>query len=85
MTKPTFYIEVTDTYGGEANYCWVNRYKVTASTQRGAVGKVSRHMGLHFRLDYDTGDLARYNARKAAICAFVSWDPTAHETYYEEL
>ncbi len=22
-------IEVTDTFGGEANYCWVRRYKIT--------------------------------------------------------
>lgn len=23
-----YQIEVTDTFGGEANYCWVNRYKL---------------------------------------------------------
>ena len=25
----TYEIEYTDTYGGEANYCWVRRHKVT--------------------------------------------------------
>jgi len=24
----TWDIEVTDTFGGEANYCWVNRYAI---------------------------------------------------------
>lgn len=27
----TWDIEVTDTYGGEANYCWVNRYEITTA------------------------------------------------------
>ncbi len=25
----TYQIEYTDTFGGEANYCWVNRAKIT--------------------------------------------------------
>lgn len=25
----TFFVEVTDTFAGEANYCWVNRYYFT--------------------------------------------------------
>ena len=32
----TFHIEVTDTFGGEANYCWVKRFKVTAKSELGA-------------------------------------------------
>jgi hypothetical protein len=24
-----YQVEVTDTFGGEANYCWVNRYPIT--------------------------------------------------------
>jgi len=27
-----FQIEVTDTFGGEANYCWVRRYRITDAT-----------------------------------------------------
>ena len=27
----TWDIEVTDTFGGEANYCWVNRYDITTA------------------------------------------------------
>lgn len=80
-TKSIFYVEVTDTYGGEANYCWVSRFKVHASTFRGAIGKVSREMGYSFRKDFDTGDSVRYNATGACICAFVSGYENEAEMY----
>lgn len=41
-----YFVEVTDTFGGEANYSWVKRLKVKANTMRGAVNKVSRDSGL---------------------------------------
>ncbi len=76
----TFYVEVTDTFGGEANYCWVHRFKVLAKSMQGAIGKVSREMGLHFRQDYDCGDHARYNSPGNCICAFAEWfDPESHQ------
>lgn len=70
--KQTFYIEMTDTYGGEANYCWVRRYRVNAKSFRGAIVKLSRETGFSFRVDSAWSDLARYNVKGAAICAFVS-------------
>lgn len=30
-------VEVTDTFGGEANYCWVNRYTVADSGRNSTV------------------------------------------------
>lgn len=30
----SYNIEVTDTYGGEANYCWVKRGKTSGTTRR---------------------------------------------------
>lgn len=30
MEMATFEVEVTDTFGGEANYSWVNRYTIVA-------------------------------------------------------
>lgn len=30
-----YHIEVTDTFGGEANYCWVKRGTTRANTRRG--------------------------------------------------
>ena len=77
-----FFVEVTDTYGGEANYSWVNRFKVHASSSLGAIRKVSSRMGLSFRKDYDAGDLIRYNAQNATVCAFVmGYDDQAESMY----
>lgn len=69
----TFFIEMTDTFAGEANYCWVHRFKVTAKNERGALIKLARETGMRFRKSWDSGDTARYNARGACVCVFVSW------------
>jgi hypothetical protein len=80
MAKRVFRVEVTDTFGGDANYSWVKRFKVEASTVLGAIGKVSREMGYSFRKEYDSGDFTRYKAQRAAVCAFVEeWDEEAHK------
>ena len=36
-----YFVEETDTFGGEANYSYVKRYIVKASTERGALRKVA--------------------------------------------
>lgn len=53
MAKPkqVFYFEHTDLYGGECNYCFLNRFAVMASSERGAVNILSRHIGLNHRFD----------------------------------
>lgn len=71
--KHSFNIEVTDTYGGEANYCWVRRYTVKARSFRGAMQAFSRQYGGYWKKDYNLGDEARYNQRGACVCAFVSY------------
>ena len=68
-SKQQFLVEMTDTYGGEANYCWVNRFLVTASGERGAIGMVTRKTGYPAR---SVGG-GRYNARGACVCYFVEW------------
>ena len=73
MSKQTFKIEVTDTYGGEANYCWVRRFTVQAKSFRGAIQALSNQYGGHWRLDYSTGDMARYNQQGACVCAFIEY------------
>ena len=70
-TQSIFYVEVTDSFGGEPNYCWVHRFKVHATTVMGAARKVSREMGLSARLDANYGDITRYDFKGATICAFV--------------
>lgn len=67
--KQQFLVEMTDTFGGEANFCWVNRFLVTASTERGAIGKVTRKTGYHAR---SVGG-GRYDVRGACICYFIEW------------
>ena len=69
----TYYVEMTDTFGGEANYCWIKRFKVTANSMQHAMSKVSRETGYHYRKVYDTGDFTRYNARNACICCFIEY------------
>jgi len=67
--KHTYFIEMTDTFGGEANYCWVNRFLVSASSERGAIGKVTRRTGYRAR---GVG-CGRYDVPRCAICYFVEW------------
>ncbi len=67
-TKQQFFVEVTDTFGGEANYSWVNRFLVNAETERGAISKVSRREGYRLR---NVGDGA-YHGRGACIIAFIT-------------
>ena len=70
-----FFIEITDTFGGEANYSWVTRHKVRASSMRGAMSRLARASGMHWRKVGDYGDQARYDSLTGATCAFVSvWD-----------
>jgi hypothetical protein len=81
-----YFAEVTDTFGGDANYCWVRRYKVRADTLLRAIWLVSRANGYSFRRQYDTGDMVRYDARAACVCAFVShWDADDHRDYTVEI
>ena len=75
QTKPnkqTYFVEVTDTFGGDANYSWVNRFLVRAVSMRGAISKVTRETGYHARVRYDCGDVTRYDATSACICYIVS-------------
>lgn len=82
-----FFVEVTDTYGEDANYSWVKRYKVSASSELGAIRKVSAETGLNFRKEWDNGDLVRYDAKHCAVCAFLSAyeDQAEHYSYVKSL
>ena len=69
----TYFIEMIDTYGGEANYCWVNRFLVTAKSFTHAISKVTRKTGYKAHCVGDFGDTKRYDVRNCAICYFVSY------------
>ena len=70
--KNQFFVEMTDTFGGEANYSWVNRFLVSASSELGAIRKVTRRTGYPAR----SVGCDRYNVPGACIRYFVEWvDP----------
>lgn len=71
--KNTYKIVVTDTFGGEANYAWVDRYTVKAKSIRGAINAFARQHGAGWRIDYDDGESARYGLQGACVCAFVEY------------
>jgi hypothetical protein len=45
----TYYIYLTDLFGGNLNYSFVTKFIVTAKSKRGALQKMSRLTGLNFR------------------------------------
>lgn len=65
-----YYFEVTDTFGGEANYCWVRRYNVSASSMRGAIGMVNKEEGFGRLKKVMSGELHRWDVVGACICIF---------------
>jgi hypothetical protein len=73
-----FFIECTDTFGGEANYSWVTRHIIRASTERGAVNKFSRLSGYEWRgVGYE-----RYDSKSGATCFFLSdYEADQHGQY----
>ena len=79
MDTHSYKIEVTDTFGGESNYCWVRRYRVKANSIRGAANALARLEGCGWRIAYGDSNHARYNLRGAAICAFIDFDEDGSE------
>lgn len=72
------YIEVTDTFGGEANYSWVKRYNfetgITDSMLkivRDAM-KVSGYSGCRTRKQ-DSGDTIRLDFVGMNVVMFITW------------
>lgn len=79
MKHSFFYVELTDTFAGEANFSWVRRFKVRAQTMRGAVWKMSRETGCAWRAAWYSGDLMRYDSKSSAMCLFIEhYDDARH-------
>lgn len=62
-----YQIEVTDTFGGEANYSWVRRYTCRAISERGAIQWLARNYAPGWRNDGN----GRYTMVGACIVAFI--------------
>jgi hypothetical protein len=70
-------VEMTDTFGGDANYCWVRRAIIDAptdATSQTLIRRAKKALGLapcrHRTQDY--GDLIRLDLRNNPICIFIS-------------
>ena len=66
MAKQAYYIEVTDTFSGECNYCWLRRYAVQATSERGAMRVVGQYEGFNVRHDG-----WKWNFKGACIASYV--------------
>lgn len=76
--KNLYFVEVTDCYGGEANYSWVTRHVIKAKSERGAISALARRSGMNWRSDSGY----RYLSKSGATCAFVDdFDSTFHNQY----
>jgi len=76
MKLNTYHIEVTDTFGGEANYSWKREYMVRARTMRGAIQVLARKDIPGWSKVYGDFDNARYDLSGACVCCFVTYvDP----------
>lgn len=64
--KQLYFVEITDMYGGEANFSWVTRHVIRASSRRGAASALSRRSGLSWRWDG-----CKYLSQSGATCAFI--------------
>ena len=72
-------LEVTDTFGGEANYCWARRWTARGDlTVRGVVRALKADMGLtgqRAEVD-DWGDNITVRPPKSGACiiGFATWN-----------
>lgn len=75
----SYRVEHTDTFGGEANYCWVRRYDIPDRkkgwTRRALVRKTKALTGLtrHRCETFDAGDMIEIRPRRMAQVIFITW------------
>lgn len=72
-----FSVEMTDTFAGEANYCWVHRVEIDApsdATSQTLIRRAKKALGLapcrHRTQDW--GDLIRLDLANNPICIFIT-------------
>jgi len=71
--KNHYFVEMTDTYGGEANYCWVNRFIVRASSPRGAMRRVCTRTGDRVQCVDRYNEPQTWDSSIGCIRYFVEW------------
>jgi hypothetical protein len=68
----TYNAEITDLFGGDANYSWVRRYEIKAKNFRGAINKLARIYGSGWRLTTYCGNYQQYKMTGACITCFIT-------------
>jgi hypothetical protein len=72
--------EYTDTFGGEANYCWVRRATVDGKGKRSILRRARAALGLtgvRGRITADFGDEWHWVPRGCCTVLMVRWDDGA--------
>ena len=80
MDKYTF--EYTDTFGGEANYCWVNRGTVEAKSPKHAARLAKSELGLtgvKGDIKLNQGDDYHWTPRGSATILFISFNDDIYD------
>jgi hypothetical protein len=74
IDSQVYQVEYTDTFSGEANYCWVQRATVSATSQAEAVRKAKAAVGLngHRCKRNDFGDTLALYPRGMATVLFIN-------------
>ena len=69
--------ELTDTFGGEANYSWVKRTSFIAkpeTSKRALVREAKKLLGLYGRhKSEEYGDMIKLTFGRDCIVAFITW------------
>ena len=77
-----YFIEITDTFAGEANYSWATHYKVNAQNENDAIVKISNEYGIDWIKQWNDGEYSRYDSESGATCLFISeYDDDMHNHY----
>jgi hypothetical protein len=85
---PKFDVEVTDTFSGEANYCWVHRHVIELTPEEASDHKRRRRLivrrakaaegwsGSRCEVS-DVGEMIEIRPRNAALVMFVTYKEDA--------
>ena len=77
-----YYVEIADTFAGEANYSWVTRFRVNASNENDAIVKISDESGRKWIKQWDDGTVSRYDSESGSTCLFIEeYDYDVHGHY----
>ena len=80
----TWNLEYTDTFGGEANYCWVRRARIESKpgeSQRGIMRRAKVILGLSGLRGRTVGygDMFEFRPYGMATVLFVTWNDSEEE------